>query len=189
MTDSDPRAVLEVHGLTLGYGGNTVLQEVDLKVGEGEFWFLLGPNGSGKSTIIKIILGLLQSPTTLPDAVGPPPGGPQYVAGEILLQFKETATVADKDAVLSDLGATRTRRLGRLRTTHSRISRLTVGEAVARYREHPQVEFIEPNYIWRAVEIPDDPQFDDLWGMRNTGQTGGTPGADISATSAWDVLA
>ncbi|MCX7046543.1 MAG: S8 family serine peptidase [Candidatus Sumerlaeota bacterium] len=35
--------------------------------------------------------------------------------------------------------------------------------------------------------IPNDPRFAELWGMRNTGQTGGTPGADISAAKAWDL--
>ncbi|HSG68124.1 MAG TPA: S8 family peptidase [Bacteroidales bacterium] len=35
--------------------------------------------------------------------------------------------------------------------------------------------------------IPDDPQFADQWALRNTGQTGGTPDADIDASDAWDV--
>ena len=30
-------------------------------------------------------------------------------------------------------------------------------------------------------------RFSELWGMHNTGQTGGTPGADIHAPEAWDI--
>ncbi|MHC4362930.1 MAG: S8 family serine peptidase, partial [Planctomycetota bacterium] len=32
-----------------------------------------------------------------------------------------------------------------------------------------------------------DPRFDDLWGMHNMGQTGGTVDADIDAPEAWDI--
>ena len=35
--------------------------------------------------------------------------------------------------------------------------------------------------------IPNDPFFDQLWGLHNTGQTGGTADADIDAPEAWDV--
>ena len=35
--------------------------------------------------------------------------------------------------------------------------------------------------------VPDDPRFPQLWGLENTGQTGGTPGADIHAALAWNV--
>lgn len=35
--------------------------------------------------------------------------------------------------------------------------------------------------------IPDDPNFDDQWGLQNTGQNGGTLDADIDATDAWAI--
>ena len=49
------------------------------------------------------------------------------------------------------------------------------------------MEYIEPNYIVQAVALPNDPLFSQQWALRNTGQTGGRVGADISATQAWDV--
>ncbi len=53
------------------------------------------------------------------------------------------------------------------------------------------VEAVEPNYIVRAIAVPNDQRFGELWGLQNTGQTilgnPGTPGADIRAVSAWDV--
>ena len=35
--------------------------------------------------------------------------------------------------------------------------------------------------------VPNDPSFSQLYALHNTGQTGGTIGADIDATAAWDV--
>ncbi len=50
-----------------------------------------------------------------------------------------------------------------------------------------RVEYAEPNFFYYAFGTPNDPQFNKLWGMNNTGQTGGTADADIDATEAWDV--
>lgn len=47
---------------------------------------------------------------------------------------------------------------------------------------------VEPNFLISAAEtIPPDPRFDEQYALRNTGQNDGTPGADINATSAWDI--
>ena len=61
-------------------------------------------------------------------------------------------------------------------------------DAIARFRNDPSIEYIEPNYELHALRTPNDPRFPELYGLQNTGQTGGTPGADISATNAWDVF-
>jgi hypothetical protein len=51
--------------------------------------------------------------------------------------------------------------------------------------QDPRVETVELNY-WLSIK-PNDPQFNQLWGLNNTGQTGGTPDADIDAPEAWDI--
>ena len=65
---------------------------------------------------------------------------------------------------------------------------------VAQYRALPQVEYAEENFeikipdaVDNALEplLPNDPQFNDQWALANSGQRGGTQGADISATLAW----
>ena len=50
--------VLEVTGLTGGYGPIQILNGIDLHVEEGEFITIIGPNGCGKSTFIKVIFGI-----------------------------------------------------------------------------------------------------------------------------------
>lgn len=51
--------LLEVTGLSTGYGGIQVLWDVDLVVRQGESVALIGANGAGKTTLLRAIAGLL----------------------------------------------------------------------------------------------------------------------------------
>ncbi len=57
--------------------------------------------------------------------------------------------------------------------------------------ENPIVELVEPNYIYRAIRTPNDPDLGKLWGLKNTGQSdtqvNGVAGVDIDAERAWDI--
>ncbi|MFH2053237.1 MAG: S8 family serine peptidase [bacterium] len=107
---------------------------------------------------------------------------------EIIIKFKDTAPQSQKDAILADIGAVQLKHFKRIKSDHKKLNGITADEAIGRYKNHPAIEYIEPNYILSVNDFPDDPRFPELWGMFNEGQTGGTPGADISAPSAWDVF-
>ena len=55
-----PDALLEVTGLTAGYGQVKVLWGLDLQVAPGAVTAVVGSNGAGKSTLLKVISGLLR---------------------------------------------------------------------------------------------------------------------------------
>ena len=63
---------LEVRGISKDFGSNRALDQVDLRIGDGEVVGLLGQNGSGKSTLVKILAGVYD----------PEPGGRLFVGGE-----------------------------------------------------------------------------------------------------------
>ena len=52
-------AVIDVHGLNKHFGDKHVVNDVSLRVREGEIFGFLGPNGSGKTTSIRLMCGLL----------------------------------------------------------------------------------------------------------------------------------
>jgi branched-chain amino acid transport system ATP-binding protein len=52
--------VLELDGVTGGYGETEILHGVSLKVEAGEIVTVIGPNGAGKSTSLKAVFGLLR---------------------------------------------------------------------------------------------------------------------------------
>lgn len=49
-------------------------------------------------------------------------------------------------------------------------------------------EFVEPDRIVHALATPNDAAFGQQWSLNNSGQSGGTAGADIKAITAWDTL-
>ncbi len=51
--------LLELRGVTCGYGGGDVLRGLDLTVTEGAIACIVGPNGAGKSTVLRAVSGLL----------------------------------------------------------------------------------------------------------------------------------
>ena len=59
MPTSAREPLLDVRGLSAGYGKIRVLHGLDMKIGAGEVVALLGPNGAGKSTLLKAVSGLL----------------------------------------------------------------------------------------------------------------------------------
>ncbi|MGD1924044.1 MAG: amidase, partial [Paracoccaceae bacterium] len=54
-------ALLDVRGLTSGYGRVPVLHGIDFHVDDGEIVGILGHNGMGKTTLLKTLMGLIPS--------------------------------------------------------------------------------------------------------------------------------
>jgi NitT/TauT family transport system ATP-binding protein len=50
--------VLRIRDVAIRYGGEPVVDGVDLDVGAGEFVSLLGPSGSGKSSLLRATIGI-----------------------------------------------------------------------------------------------------------------------------------
>jgi len=53
-------ALIELDGMSSGYGGVPVVRELNLHVGPGEVVALLGPNGAGKTTTLLTISGIIK---------------------------------------------------------------------------------------------------------------------------------
>ena len=123
--------------------------------------------------------------------------GAGYAAGEVLVRLRAGASVSGKRALASALGAVEFRDL-RLRAVLPPGQRMVLirsttlsGEALVRSAlRDPSVAAASLNYRIRgtgAPVYPDDPSFPKLWGLNNTGQTGGLAGADVGAPWAWST--
>jgi branched-chain amino acid transport system ATP-binding protein len=52
--------LLDLHGVSLAFGGLKVVTELDLHVDQGEIVSVIGPNGAGKTTLFNLITGIYQ---------------------------------------------------------------------------------------------------------------------------------
>ncbi len=53
-------AVVQFHGVSLGYGRGIVLRDLTFSIARGDFLGIIGPNGSGKTTILRAVLRVLK---------------------------------------------------------------------------------------------------------------------------------
>ena len=112
-----------------------------------------------------------------------------YKADEVLVKFRPYTAQSTANTVMNTL---QVQPVKHYRKVDVHLTKTPPGksveETVRQFKENPSVEFAEPNYIWYADEIiPDDPDFGLLWGLNNTGQSGGTTDADIDAPEAWEI--
>ncbi len=116
-----------------------------------------------------------------------PPRDP-WEPGVVLVKFKPGVTAASADQIADSLGLRRGKPRRATGVDHMKI---TTGESVpaaaARVSKDPRVVYAEPNHRIALLNTPNDPRFTECWGLDNTGQTGGTAGADIGAVEAWDI--
>jgi branched-chain amino acid transport system ATP-binding protein len=61
----DAPVALTVDGLTAGYGGPPVIENVSIRARSGAITAIVGPNGAGKSTLLKAIEGFISAGTTV----------------------------------------------------------------------------------------------------------------------------
>ncbi|MFN7966278.1 MAG: S8 family serine peptidase [Acidobacteriota bacterium] len=142
----------------------------------------LGRSVSLVSLVIVLALGVMWALALTGDSARP-----AYVPGEVLLKFRPDAPLGGIARLRGELAAST------LNTFASRAEQWRLGPgvnveaAIARLQASPLVEYAEPNFVIGLDVIPNDPRVSELWGMNNTGQTGGTVDADIDADLAWGV--
>src|SRR3954469_17474228 len=107
-----------------------------------------------------------------------------YDAHTVIVQFKPGTTAAQKASALR--GATIVSTINGLGADVARVS-VDPALAAAALNRLAVVQYAEVNKILRANAVPNDPRFGELYGLNNTGQTGGTPDADIDAPEGWDA--
>lgn len=114
-TEVEDVARLAARGITVGYGGRAVIDDLDVAIPPGVVTTIIGPNGCGKSTLLRTLTRLLK-----------PAKGTVVLDGEDIVKLR-TRDVAKK--------------LGLLPQAPVAPEGLTVGDLVARGR-HPHQSWL-----------------------------------------------
>jgi subtilisin family serine protease len=117
--------------------------------------------------------------------------GKKVASGQVLVKFSKAATRQSISQAKQSSDIDLDKGVGgagfRLLRSRSKDTAALINELSLR----DDVLYVEPNYIIGVSAAPNDPRFPELWGMQNTGQviagSAGAYGADINATSAWDI--
>src|SRR5208337_1645295 len=115
--------------------------------------------------------------------------GQKYIPDEVLVRFKPGTSRRAMLLSHARVGGTIKREFKSVEGLQ--LVKLSPGTslkyALRSYKHDPSVLYAEPNYILHALSAPNDPSFPQQWSLQNTGQDGGTVGADIHATQAWNL--
>ena len=133
-------------------------------------------------------------PQPIPAAIAE---GIEYKPGELIVRFATAAggqqcSSSQKMQIVSSLGG------GTILQNYDIVDGLclveltenvSVEDAIGSYNNDAGVLYAQPNYRVSAAAavFPNDPRFDDLWGLHNISQTGGVFDADIDAPEAWEI--
>ena len=108
---------------------------------------------------------------------------PGYVPGELLVKFKPGTVKIQRAQIVSAIGTKEIQHFGKQGISRIKLQKgQTLQQALAAYQSDPNVEYVQPNYIYQAQAVPDDTNYDLLWGLKNLN------GYDIDAELAWNQI-
>src|SRR5215210_2720886 len=110
-----------------------------------------------------------------------------YDADTVIVKYASAVSSAQRAALFDSAGVTGT--VGSVAGVGAKVVRVSGDPAVVaqRLNRSALVAYAEPNFILRSTAVPNDPLFPELYGLNNTGQTGGRGDADIDAPEGWDA--
>ena len=100
--------LIELCNVSMDFGQEVVLSNINLSIQKGDFFVLVGPSGGGKSTLLKIMSGILE-PT----------------AGEVLVEGRALKSLSRQER------KTLVRRMGMLFQKNALFDYLTVADNIA----------------------------------------------------------
>lgn len=125
---------------------------------------------------------------------------------DLIVKYKKTPSITDAFFSRHNLGVALFQNYSEMPgfafesiTTQDNLS---LDDVIAMYQADPNVEYVEPNLRYeldkaptksiKSLAMPNDPYFQELWGLSNTGQKvkgkpGGVNGVDINALKAWGI--
>ncbi|MDQ3954530.1 MAG: S8 family serine peptidase, partial [Actinomycetota bacterium] len=107
--------------------------------------------------------------------------GSDHVPGELVVRYASGTDPAERAELRADYEVEKLDAVGLPNTELVQVEPGTVAETAAALTADPAVVYAERNYVYRALGMPDDPLFPQLWGLHQPSD------ADVDAPQAWDL--
>jgi thermitase len=114
---------------------------------------------------------------------------PVYAEGELLVKYRTNVPLLARKQSVESRGHHVIKEFaikrGTETVTHVKLSRgETVKSGLRKYAGDSNIEFVQPNFLYQATQVPNDPLYPQQWGYNNTGQqvtySGGPDAVDPS---------
>jgi thermitase len=111
----------------------------------------------------------------------------KYDSNEVIVKYADGVSAAERAGLLDRTGVVKT--VGSVYGAGAKVVQVSGDPAAvaARLNRSALVSYAEPNYVLSTQATPNDTHFAQLYGLHNTGQTGGSSDADIDAPEGWDA--
>jgi thermitase len=128
-----------------------------------------------RTAVAALLFGLVCAPVAV--------AAPEYAPNSVIVKYANGASPTQRSLVGTAAGVLKS--LGRVTGLGAQLVRVTGDPAkvAASLNRSSDVLYAEPNYIYRATVIPNDPRFGEQYGLDNT------TGADIDAPEGWGTNA
>jgi subtilisin family serine protease len=129
-----------------------------------------------------------------------------FRSDRVIVKLRPATSSSEITNLQAEIGVTKVTKAEQFGIDIWELPEGNVEETISAYENDPRFEYIEPDYIITLDDVektsptqenlgtitplittPNDPAYPQLWGLNNTGQSGGTPDADIDAPEAWDI--
>lgn len=120
-----------------------------------------------------------------------------YVDGELIIQLKKNVSLQTFKNSFQPIELRDIRLLSKRMNIwlfKYNTTKISYDDVLFQIRQNKNVSIVQFNHYVQSrnsnsilTTFPDDPMFNQQWALNNTGQTGGTPDADIDAPEAWDI--
>ncbi|QKG85439.1 peptidase S8 [Kroppenstedtia pulmonis] len=125
---------------------------------------------------VLLTLGMVALPSTMDVHASKAEKNGDYVPGEVIVKFKSGASKGKMRSAHQDAEAKVVSENKEVGFQVVKVKEQSVKEAVKEYQANPNVEYAEPNTIFKAMDVPNDPDFSKQWGLET-----------VKAPAAWDV--
>jgi len=117
--------------------------------------------------------------------------GQGYIPGRVILGLTGETNIQETATMVESLGASVIKTLSSINAVVVELPDpgLDMTDIVDLWANQPGVRYAQPDYAqYVGAAVPNDALFFAQWGLHNTGQTGGTPDADMDGPEAWDAF-
>ncbi len=113
----------------------------------------------------------------------------EVIPGEYLVTYNQNSTRTSRSLSTQSLGLNVIQNYELIDTTLVSLpkGRSLDKKTIKELKRSGIIKSIEPNFRVKAFATPNDSKYSQMWGLNNTGQSGGTVDVDIDAPEAWNI--